>query len=77
MNRDNTPWQPASKAKLAWQDDNTPYSTIFDDIYFHARSSPPYWRDDYILARVQPGKDNGFVSIGSPYFNGSDFQSFI
>ena len=56
MNRDNTPWQPASKAKLAWQDDNTPYSTIFDDIYFSRENGPAESRHVFLSGNDLPAR---------------------
>ena len=40
MNRNNTPWQAAEQAELEWRDDNTPYSTVFEDIYFSREDGP-------------------------------------
>jgi tRNA 5-methylaminomethyl-2-thiouridine biosynthesis bifunctional protein len=34
MNRENTPWQPATAARLEWPDEGGPRSLLFGDIYY-------------------------------------------
>ncbi len=36
MNRDNTPWQPATHAELDWVDEHLPRANNFDDVYYSA-----------------------------------------
>ncbi len=54
MNRNNTPWQAAEQAELEWRDDNTPYSTVFEDIYFSREDGPAESRHVFLAGNHLP-----------------------